>query len=735
MSKQLTVEFHPGQTTSSLTALLRPRSVAVIGASRDPASIGYRLLQTILNGKFRGAVYPVNPRATSIGGLQTFPSVRAVPKPVDLAIIVVRHQAVFQVVSDCAAAGVKALIVVSAGFAETGERGRVLQEEITAIVRASGIRMLGPNCFGLVSTHPEIQLNATWLPTIPPRGPVAVGSDSGALALLMLAAAEKLDIGLSNCVSVGNHADVSINDLLEYWDHDDDTRIIVLYRESLCEPRRFAELAQRINRSKPIIVLKAGLTQAGQRAAGSHTAALASNDRAIDAVFRQTGVIRAETLDEMYDLAAALCHQPLPRDRRVGIITNAGGPAILCADACEMHSLVVPPLSKEVQAGLAEFLPAAASMANPIDMIASAAPASYQRCIATILDSGEVDSLVVIHVATDASLRHEFVRAICESVMTARSGRAKAIPVLACFMPDFELRSLTTADSETIPCYGFPQMPARVLGKLAAYARWRGEPLGRIPELPNFNVPAARAVCQSALQKSASCWLSAAEIQVLLQHIGLALPGEIAQTADEAVACAQRFGYPVTVKLNSRTITHKTEFAGVRLNLRDDREVCEAFEGIRCRLVDASKIDAMEGVLVQPMIGGREVMIGMTRDQQFGPLLAFGLGGIHVEVLQDISFGVCPLTDRDAREMIHSIRGFRLLESFRGQAPCDIAALADTLLRISRLAKEAPEICELDFNPIFALPAGQGCRIADARIRVMVPADDDCCFRSQPQVQ
>lgn len=709
-----------GQMTSSLTPLLRPRSLAVIGASRAPASIGYRLLQTILKGEFQGAIYPVNPHATSIAGRRTFPSVRALPEPVDLAIIAVPRDAVLQVVNDCAAARVKTLIIVSAGFAETGEHGRSLQKEIKAIVRAAGMRLLGPNCFGLVTTHPEIRLNATWLPVVPPHGGVAVAADSGALALTIVSTARKLDIGLSNCVSVGNHADVSINDLLEYWENDDDTRMIVLYLESLREPRIFAQLAQRINRNKPIVVLKAGLTQAGQRAAGSHTAALASNDRAIDAVFRQSGVIRAETLDEMYDLAAALSHQPLPRGGRVGIVTNAGGPAILCADACETHGLLVPQLSKEIQARLAEFLPAAASIANPVDMIASASPEEYRRCMRTILASGEVDALVVIYVSTELTVCEDFTRAVCETVV---AHGVKEVPVFACIMPDFARRSLMISEKHGIPCFDFPQIPARVLGKLAAYAHWRVEPLGHTPELLDINVPAARAICQRALQQSAFTWISAQETQDVLRHSGLALPGEVARTAEEAVAGSRRCGFPVAVKLNSRTITHKTDVGGVRLNLRDESEVRDAFKAIRCRLTEAGQIDAMDGVLVQPMLKGQEVMIGMTRDPQFGPLLAFGLGGIYVEVLKDICFGVCPLTDRDAREMIGSIRGFRLLEGYRGHAPSDIDALADTLLRIARLAEAAPEICELDLNPIFALPAGEGCGIADARIRVTMPAD------------
>jgi acetyl coenzyme A synthetase (ADP forming)-like protein len=705
----------------SLRPFFRPRSVAVIGASRDPASIGYRLLDAVVHNDFQGPVYPVNPKAAAVHGLRAYPSLRDVPGPVDLALIAVPRDAVPGVVDDCAACRVPALVVISAGFAEVGGAGRQVQDRLVATVRRQGMRLIGPNCLGLVVTDPGVSLNATFAGAFPPRGREALASQSGALGLAILVAAARLGLGISSFVSLGNTADVSTNDLLEYWEGDPATDVILLYLESFGNPRRFARIARRVSRRKPIVAVKAGRTRAGRRAAGSHTAALAANDLAVDALFHQTGVMRAETLEEMFDLAAFLSSQPLPRGRRVGVLTNAGGPAILCTDACEAAGLTVPELSGDIKGELAKFLPASAGISNPVDMIASATPEQFRRTVETLLGSGEVDALVVIYVAAGLAETEAVTRAVREGVGAARARGVTGTPVLACLMPEQGLRSLPTSGEERIPCYAFPETAARVLGKVAGYADWRAQPPGRTPVLADIDLGAARQVCGQAARERGAGWLTTEETRSVLRALGLPVAaGGVARTAAEAVSLAGRLGFPVAVKLAAHEIVHKTEMGGVRLNVADEAGVRRAFEEITARLASEGKLGAMEGVLVQPMVvGGTEVMVGATHDSLFGPLLAFGLGGVHVEILGDVCFRVPPLTDHDAREMVRSIRGYRLFEGYRGHPPADVAALEEVLLRVSRLVEELPEIGELDLNPVFALPPGQGCRIVDARIRLL----------------
>jgi acetyl coenzyme A synthetase (ADP forming)-like protein len=489
---------HRVATVASLRPFFRPKAVAVVGASRNPGSIGYRLLDALVRGGFPGPVYPVNPKATEVRGLRAYPSVRDLPEPAHLALLAVPRNAVLGVVDDCAARGVRALVVLTAGFAEVGREGKELQQRLVDKVCDYGLRLIGPNCLGLLSTDPQARLNGTFVPVFPPPGRVAMSSDSGALGLAVLAAAAHLELGISSCVSVGNRADVSSNDLLEYWEGDDATAVILLYLESFGNPRRFARIARRVSRRKPVVAVKAGRTRAGCRAAGSHTAALAVRDVAVEALFHQTGIIRAETLEELFDLAAALGSQPLPSGRRVGIVTNGGGPAILCADACESAGLSLPELSEKVRSQLAAFLPATASLANPVDRIASATPEDYRRTIQTLLGSAEVDALIAIHVSPGGSAAGPVTHAIAESAAAARGTGACAQPVLACLMPDRVGLSLAGSGKARIPCYAFPQAPARVLGKLAGYAEWRAQPPGKIPDFRDVDLPLARALCKQA---------------------------------------------------------------------------------------------------------------------------------------------------------------------------------------------------------------------------------------------
>jgi acyl-CoA synthetase (NDP forming) len=538
-----------------------------------------------------------------------------------------------------------------------------------------------------------------------------MSSQSGALGLAILALAAERQLGISTFISVGNKADVSGNDLLQYWEVDDNTGVILLYLESFGNPRRFARIARRVSRTKPIIAMKAGRTLAGRRAAGSHTAALAANDVAVDALFRQTGVIRAETLDEMFDIAAALDNQPLPKGRRIAIVTNAGGPGILCTDACEAGGLVVPELSEPVRAQLRTFLPASASVSNPVDMIASARAESYRRTIETVLPAPDVDAMIVIYIPVDRNDSQSVAQAIKDGVSHARAAGARGKPVLACLMAGDGSRVLST-EHETIPSYLFPEQAAGVLAKAAGYAEWRAKPLALAPGFAGVKKEEGKRIVSRALETRGAGWLLAEEARSLLSAFGIPqVAAGLARSADEAAGIAGSLIFPVAVKLASPRVLHKSDIGAVRLNVGDEASVRRAFDEIRQ--------EGMEGVVIQKMIrNGVEVMIGVTEDSLFGPLIAFGLGGIHVEILADVCFRVTPLTDRDAEEMVREIRGYRLLEGYRGHPPADIPAIREVLLRVSRMVEDVPEIRELDLNPIFALPPGQGCVVVDARVRI-----------------
>ncbi len=706
----------------SLKPFFQPRSVAVVGASREETSIGLRLLESLQGSHFAGSIIPVNPHTTEIAGLRTFPSLREIPSQVDLAVIAVPASLVLSIIDDCTAKRVPAAILITAGFAETGGNGIALEEQLREKVRRHGIRLIGPNCFGLMNLDPSVRLNATYTPLLPPAGHVAIASESGGLGLAVVMAAQRLNLGISSFVSVGNHVDVTVNDLLEFWERDPNTDVILLYLETIVDPQRFRRIAERVGKCKPIVVLKAGRTQAGQSAAGSHTAALATNDAAVDALFSQCGVSRATTLEEFLALATGLSNQPRPHGRRVGILTNSGGPGVLCADRCAAEGLSVPELDQQTQAGLASFLPPMAALRNPVDVIGFATEEQHARAVETLLTSDELDVLIIVHVSVRAKDNEPVAAGIMRGIRAARQvGNTK--PIYLCWMAEGDLDRKFVVDGEIIPTYRHSEIPAWIISHTVAYDAWQKRPSGRIPAYTDVDLATAKEICAEALADRGLGWLTTEETYALLQAMRLPLaPGGIATSSDDAVRLAHKIGCPVAVKLASHQIVHKTELGGVKLNLFDDQAVRDAFNAIRARLAEAGTFEAMEGVVVQPMLsGGVEVMVGMTRDPLFGPVIAFGLGGIHVEILGDLQFRMTPLTDRDASDMVRAIKGYRLLTGYRGQPAVDLKAIEDVLLRISYLAAAIPEISELDLNPVFALPEGQGCRIVDARIRIQPP--------------
>jgi acetyl coenzyme A synthetase (ADP forming)-like protein len=707
-------------TAASLRPLFAPRAVAVVGASRNQSSVGRRVLDAIIAAGFNGEIHPVNPRAAEVAGLNAYASARDLPRGVDLAVIAVPATSVPAAIDDCAAAGVRSVVVISAGFAEAGADGWARQERLTEQVRGYGMRMVGPNCLGLVNADPSIRLNASFSPIFPPPGHIGLLSQSGAIGIAILELATGRRLGLSTFVSVGNKADVSGNDLLEYWEQDPSTHVLLLYLESFGNPRRFARLARRVGRSKPIVVVKSGRTHAGARAAGSHTAAIAVSDVTVDALFEQSGIIRADTLDEMFDIAACLDLQPLPPGRHVGIVTNAGGPGIMAADACDAAGLALADLSIATRRRLSERLPEMASPGNPMDMIASAGPEQYRQTIETMLAAPEVDSLIVIFTPVEVASSGPILEAIRDGVHAARRAGIAAKPVLACVMAAPGRPVPIDAIGERLPAFAFPENAARALGKATAYATWRAQPQGLLWGFDDCDTGAAREICRAALTRPGDGWLTDDEVQRVLRACGMPMAASgVAHSADEAVALAASIGFPAVAKLSSRDIQHKTDLGLVRLALADATAVRQAFDDIVATARRAAPTAMVDGVLMQPMVtGGVETMMGIVQDSLFGPLVAFGLGGIHVEIFRDVRIRMAPLTDRDVDELLRGIKGFPLLQGYRGHPPADLDALRELLLRVSRLAAEVPEIAELDLNPVMALAPGHGCRVVDARARV-----------------
>jgi acetyl coenzyme A synthetase (ADP forming)-like protein len=697
---------------TSLLPIFYPRSIAVVGASRNPASIGGRLFHNLLSESFAGAIYPVNPSAPAVNGVRAYASVQDIPDPVDLAFIVVPKQYVMAAIDDCAKKGVRGLVVITAGFSEGGDEGEDREAELLAAVRNADMRMIGPNCMGVLNTDSSVNLNGTFAPLYPPAGNVAMSSQSGALGIAILDYARDLNIGISTFVSVGNKSDVSGNDLLLYWEDDPSTDVILLYLESFGNPRRFSRLARRIGRKKPIVAVKSGRTKAGTRAASSHTGALASADTAVDALFRQSGVIRTHDLDELFDITALLANQPVPRGRRVGVLTNAGGPGILLADALESIGLTLPELSEDLQKKLRSHLSDEATVRNPVDMVASAGPAEYEVCLAELLESDEIDAVIVIYIPAAPTGTPETAAAIRDASI-ANAGQKTLLTV---FMrsegPPPELHS----DEYRVPAYRFPESAARALARAAAYGEWLDKPAGTIPEYADLDVPRARGAIRQFLAGAGEegGWLEPDDVSEVLNAFGLALPkSQVAVTADEAVAIAADFDSPVVLKVVSESALHKSDIGGVVLNLSTEAEIREGYEQV------TSVVDDADGVLVQEFVaGGHEVIVGMTEDASFGPLILFGLGGIFVELIGDASFRIHPITDREASEMVREVKAAKLLDGYRGEPAGDIPALEEAILRVSALIEALPEIVEMDLNPVKVLEPGAGIRAVDARIKV-----------------
>ncbi len=699
-------------TAASLMPIFYPTSVAVIGASRTKTSIGGRLFNNILNADFSGPLYPVNRNTSVVRSIPAFRSVLDIDGPVDLAFIVVPAPAVLDTVRECAEKGVKGICVISAGFSETGPEGTKAEAELLEIVRSAGMRMVGPNCMGLLNTDPAVQLDGQFGPIFPPQGNVAMSSQSGALGLAILDYATDLNIGISTFISVGNKADISSNDLLLFWEDDPNTDVILLYVESFGNPRRFARIARRIGKSKPIVAVKSGRTSAGARAASSHTGSLASLDVAVDALFSQAGVVRVTTLEDLFDVTALLANQPIPKGRRVGLVTNAGGPAILAVDALESQGLEVPEFSDALKAELQSFLSEDASVTNPIDMIAAAGPDEYRRSISCLLDSDEVDSVIALFIpASDLGVRETAI-AISEAAEEAAGNKT----FLSVYMASSGAPSELASEEASFPTFAFPERAAKALRKAVDYAEWLETPVGSPVEFDDLDATRARTVIDTAVENldEESVWLDPDDVDEVLSSYGMTIPkASIVQSAEDAVRFAAGVGGPIVLKVIAPSAVHKSDVGGVALDLETPEEIEAAFIQV------TESVSDPEGVLAQEFVsGGHEVLIGMVEDPNFGPLIGFGLGGVFVELIGDVTFRIHPLTDLDAKEMISEVKSGKLLEGYRGGEKGDVEAVADTLLRLSALIEDLPEVMEIDLNPVKVAKPGDGVRIVDARIKV-----------------
>lgn len=697
------------QEKRSLDAIFRPQSVAVVGASNKPGNIGREIVHNLIEFEFQGPVFPVNPRLRTLHSLKVYPDVSAIPDPVDLAVIVVPKDQVVDVAEACGRRGVGGLVVISAGFKEVGGAGIEREARLKAVLDTYGMRMVGPNCMGVLNTEPEVRLNASFARTLPIPGNIGFMSQSGALGEAILSIAARKGIGFSMFVSVGNKTDVGGNDLLQYWEHDPATELVLLYLENFGNPRRFTEIARRISRTKPILAVKAGRTTAGARAVSSHTGALAGLDMATDLLFEQCGVIRVTSVEELFDLAPAFALQPPPAGERVGIITNAGGPGILATDACVQLGLAVDSPSPDVRAHLRSVLSADASVENPIDLLASATPEMYRIAVRAALDDPALDALIVIFVPPVMTRSDEVAAALCEECRGAMK------PVLVCFMgADEGVPGVAELRAARLPVYTFPESAANALAALATYRRWRDRPEGRRVRPPADQALAARVFAEAA--GSRRDWLSGAEARAVLSAYGVPMAeARVVVTGDAVETAVQEIGFPLAMKRDTGG-EHKTEAGGLRLNIGSVAEARSAFRELGG--------GPERPIVVQEMVsGGRELILGMSVDPVSGPLLMVGMGGVYVEILKDVAFRIHPLTDLDASEMLRQLRGFPLLQGYRGETAADVPEIERVLLCLSRLVEDFPEIAELDINPFMSLPAGAGSRAVDARVRILQPVE------------
>jgi acetyltransferase len=695
-----------------LDNIFRPRSVAVIGASRRKGSIGRETLHNILTDEFNGKVFPVNPTTPVIHSIKAYSTILDVPDAVDLAIIIVRKEVVAEVVRQCGEKGVRGVVIITAGFSEVGPEGKKREREVLRIVREYGMRMVGPNCFGIVNTDPDVSLNATFGKTFPKVGNVGFITQSGAMGEAIMNQAKELGIGFSVVASIGNKADISSNDVLEYFKDDPRTDLILMYLENFGNPRNFTRIAREVSLTKPIVAVKSGRTKLGAKAASSHTGALAGLDVGVDALFQQTGIMRVDTVEELFDVASALGSQPIPKGNRVVVVTNAGGPGILATDALINSGMEMPTLAPATVKKLKTFSSPDASFSNPMDMVAGAGPKQFRLTLEAVKTDKRFDTIIPIFVPPVTIDQLEVASNIQEALAdTPRT-------VLACFMGAGEgSTGIEHLKSHDIPVYVFPEAIAKTLATIDGYKKWKTRKRGKIRNFSADTVRVERILEETVGAKSGA--IVGEQAVAILEAYGIpAAQYRRASSAREAVTIACEMAYPVVMKIATPPILHKTEAGGVMMDLRSDAEVRSAFKELQDRVGELKEGDRFSVALQQMVSGAVETVIGMVDDPSFGPLIMFGLGGIYVEIMKDVSFRIHPVTDQGAREMIRSLKSYPLLTGFRGTQPVDLGMIEDTILRVSRLVKDFDRFSEIDINPFIVSPDKDNCKAVDARFVV-----------------
>lgn len=706
-------------------AFFSPKSVAVVGASTRKDSVGHAIFSNILFSGYTGIVYPVNPKAHGILGVRAYHSVWDIPGSVDLAVVIVPRNAVPTVLEECGEKGVKGAVVITAGFKEIGQQGLELEQKVKEAIRRYEISLIGPNCLGIINTDPDFSINATFARSMPRQGNIAFISQSGALGVAALEYAHEQNIGLSKFVSMGNKADVTENDLLLALRDDPQTDVILLYLEDLSDPKVFIEQAREITgdviHKKPILAIKSGRTAEGAKAASSHTGALTSSDEAYDAVFIESGVLRVETLEELFDYAQAFASQPLAKGNKVAIVTNAGGPGIMATDACIRHGLQLATFGKGTMEKLKSGLPHTANINNPVDIIGDAKEDRYELALKSVLEDENVDGVIVISTPQLMTDLKAIARTVVETVQDTEK------PVLSCFMATEDISdALHILDEKKIPHYLFPEAAARAMSAMAEYAWWVHRPRTKVRTFTDLNKDRVKRIIEKA-KKEGRTFLPEPEAHDILQAYGFpVLKSRLAINLEEAVSAAEKIGFPVVLKIVSPDILHKVDVGGVKINIQTKAELRRAYKELLADVKSHRPEADVWGVFVQKMAAkGKETIIGMNRDPHFGPLVLFGLGGIYVELFRDVSFRIAPVRELGAYRMIRQIRGYKMFEGFRGEPPSDTDAIAECIGRLSQLSIDFEEIDEMDMNPLIVYQKGEGATVVDARILIKVNSTID----------
>lgn len=697
----------------NLDKIMKPKSIAVVGASTKEHTIGSDIMKRLQEYKFNGNIYPVNPKGGVIEGLQAYTSVSEIPGEVDLAIIVVNAKFVLSTIDQCHEKGIKGLCIITAGFKETGAEGAEAEKELLAKVREYGMRCVGPNCLGVVNTHPDVRMDGCFAETLPERGNIGFVSQSGALGGGILNILKDLNLGFAQFISIGNQADVNAETALEYWENEEDVKQILLYMESIQNPANFRNLASRISKKKPILALKAGRSAAGASAASSHTGSLAGADKAANALLNQSGVIREYSLKDLFDTAKVFANCPIPKGDRVAIITNSGGPGIMATDAICEHGMQMAQITEDTKAKLRSFLPSAASVKNPIDMIASAPIEHYKETLKTVIADENVDMIITIYLPFLGLKDIDVAKALMEI-----KAEYPEKPVIGVFMTKNDFFTKLSDMEVNMPFFMYAEEAADGLNRLNQQRLWMERPVG---EVKAFDVDRERAkqIIKGSLEEGRAQLTTRESIDVLDAYGIRVCKSGFATTEDEAVTIGNSIGYPVVMKMTSKTTSHKTDVGGVRVNIQSEEQLRAEYQDLIAKLEERGLLDGLEGVIIQEMVkGNREMVCGIATDPQYGPMMMFGLGGVFIEVMKDVTFRMAPLSDIDAKEMIKSVKAYKLLEGARGTKPAQMEQIEETLLRLSQLVNDFKFIDELDINPLLiSEKTGEGIAV-DGRIKV-----------------